>query len=50
MFTYRGKFTQKRFEELCEKFSDIFSKNSKDIGQTNLITMDIDTGDHPTMY
>ena len=36
-----------RFEELCEHFPEVFSKNSKDIGRTNLITMDIDTGDHP---
>ena len=39
--------TIQQFEELCERFSEVFSKNSKDIGRTNLITMDIDTGDHP---
>ena len=39
--------TAQRFEELCEHFPEVFSKNSKDIGRTNLITMDIDTGDHP---
>ena len=27
--------------------TEIFSKNSEDIGRTNLITMDIDTDDHP---
>ena len=39
--------TAQRFEELCECFSEFFSKNSEDIGRMNLITMDIDTGDHP---
>ena len=39
--------TAQRFEELCERFPEVFSKNSEDIGKTNLITMDIDTGDHP---
>ena len=39
--------TAQRFEELCECFPEVFSKNSKDIGRMNLITMDIDTGDHP---
>ena len=28
-------------------FQKSFKKNSKDIGRTNLITMDIDTDDHP---
>ena len=35
------------FEELCEHFPEVFSKNNEDIGRMNLITMDIDTGDHP---
>ena len=39
--------TAQKFEELCDRFSVIFLKSSKDIGKTNLITMDIDTGDHP---
>ena len=39
--------TAQRFEELCEHFPEVFSKNSKEIGRMNLITMDIDTGDHP---
>ena len=39
--------TAQKFEELCECFPDVFSKNSKDIRRTNLITMDISTGDHP---
>ena len=39
--------TIQQFEELCERYPEVFSKNSEDIGRTNLITMDIDTGDHP---
>ena len=39
--------TAQKFDELCDCFPDIFSKNSEDIRKTNLITMDIDTGDHP---
>ena len=39
--------TIQQFEELCERFPEVFSKNSEDIGRTNLITMDIDTDDHP---
>ena len=38
--------TAQKFEELCERFPEVFSKNGEDIGRTNLITMDIDTGDH----
>ena len=39
--------TAEKFEELCEHFPEVLSKNSKDIGRTNLIMMDINTGDHP---
>ena len=40
--------TKKHFEELCSQFSEMFFlTNNKDIGCTNLITMDIDTGDSP---
>ena len=39
--------TAQKFDELCDHLPEIFSKNRKDIGKTNLITMDIDTGDHP---
>ena len=39
--------TQKAFDELCEKYDDIISKNSGDIGKTMLIEMEIDTGNHP---
>ena len=35
------------FEKLCEEYSDIFSKDSSDIGKTPLITMEIETGDSP---
>ena len=35
------------FKDLCEKYSDEFSKNFGDIGRTSLIKMDIDTGNNP---
>ena len=35
------------FEELCEEYKDIISKDSSDIGKTPLITMEIKTGDSP---
>ena len=35
------------FKKLCEEYSDIFSKDSSDIGKTPLITMEIETGDSP---
>ena len=38
---------RKRFKTICDEFQDIFSKDATDIGKTPLITMDIDTGDHP---
>ena len=38
---------KKNFDDLCKEFDDVFSKNSTDIGRTPLLTMDIDTGDHP---
>ena len=37
----------KSFKELCDKYSDVFSENSGDIGRTPLIKMDIATGDSP---
>ena len=37
--------TKQHFEELCQQFPEVFSTNNEDIGRTNLITMDIDTGD-----
>ena len=38
---------KKEFEELCEEYNDIFSKDSSDIGKTPLITMEIETGGSP---
>ena len=38
---------KKSFDDLCQEFDDVFSKSSIDIGRTPLLTMDIDTGDHP---
>ena len=39
--------TKSQFEELCSQFPEVFSTNNEDTGHTNLITMDIDTGDSP---
>ena len=39
--------TQAAFDKLCEKYDDIISKNSGDIGKTMLVEMEIDTGNHP---
>ena len=36
---------RQKFKSLCNKFNDIFSESSEDIGKTPLIQMDIDTGD-----
>ena len=38
---------KQKFEELCERCGDTFSKNNEDIGRTKLVKMDIDTGDSP---
>ena len=38
--------TRSKFEELCDKHAEAFSKNNKDIGRTTLIKMEIDTGDN----
>ena len=38
---------RQKFEELCDKYGEAFSKNNKEIGRTKLIKMDIDTGDSP---
>ena len=37
--------TRVSFEALCEQQHEAFSKNNKDIGCTQLIEMEIDTGD-----
>ena len=42
-----SKDTKKHFEELCQTFPEVFSTSNEDIGRTNLVTMDIDTGDSP---
>ena len=39
------KETKKYFEEICQQFPEVFSTNNEDIGRTNLITMETDTGD-----
>ena len=39
--------TQKAFDKLCEKYDNIISKNSGDIGKTMLVEMEIYTGNHP---
>ena len=39
------KATRVSFEALCEQQHEAFSKNNKDIGRTQLIEMEIDTGD-----
>ena len=38
---------KQQFKELCKEYSDIFSKDSADLGRTPLVIMDIDTGDSP---
>ena len=39
--------TPKASDKLCEKYDDIISKNSGDIGKTMLVEMEIETGNHP---
>ena len=38
---------QKAFKKLCDKYKDIFSTDSSNIGKTPLIEMEIDTSDSP---
>ena len=38
---------KQRFKKLKGKYPKVFSANSEDIGQTNLVTMHVDTGDNP---
>ena len=40
-----SKETLERFENLCEEHHEAFSKNNQDIGKTQLIEMEIDTGE-----
>ena len=37
--------TREKFEEMCDRHPEVFSKNNKDIGRITLIEMEIDTGD-----
>ena len=39
--------TKQEFNKLCDRFDDIISKGSDDIGKTLLVKMDINTGDFP---
>ena len=39
--------TKEEFHSLCNRYDDIISKGSDDIGKTLLVEMDIDTGDSP---
>ena len=39
--------TREKFEKLKSKYPKVFSINSQDIGQTNLVTMHVDTGNNP---
>ena len=38
---------RRKFKELKVQFPKVFSLNNEDIGHTQLVTMDIDTGDSP---
>ena len=38
---------KRKFEELKEQFPKVFSLSNEDIGHTQLVTMDVDTGDSP---
>ena len=39
--------TWQAYDELCQKFEDIISKNSGNIGKTMMVEMEIETGNHP---
>ena len=39
--------TKEKFHELCDRYDQIISKGSADIGKTLLVEIDIDTGDSP---
>ena len=41
--------TKQWFEELKTKYPEVFSLNNADIGHTQLVTMDIGTGDSPPL-
>ena len=42
--------TKDRFVKLKEKYPEVFSLNSQDIGHTSLVTMHVDTRDSPPIY
>ena len=44
---YVSEQDKERFNKMCKEYEDIFSRSSEDIGHTPLLTMDIETGDHP---
>ena len=44
-----SKETKQQFEELKAKYPKVFSINNEDIGCTQLVTMDIDMGDSPSV-
>ena len=39
--------TRSAFDALCEKYPKVFSKGNEDIGRTQLVMINIDTGDSP---
>ena len=42
--------THDKFHQLLQKYQVVFSTSSEDIGYTELITMDIDTGLTETLH
>ena len=44
---YNHTLLEADFEELCERYKDIFSVESTDIGKTPLLQMEIETGNSP---
>ena len=41
--------SSRRKPKLCDRYDQIISKGSADIGKTLLVEMDIDTGDSPSI-
>ena len=42
--------TKGKFNDLCDQFDSIISKDKGDIGKTLLVEMDIDTGNSPPLH
>ena len=42
--------TQNAFERLCERYDEIISKHSGNIGKTMLVEMEIEMGNHPPSH